>query len=399
MNMSPAQPLKIAIIGAGPVSLTLASILQNNNIPFIVYEAADSFRTQGGSLDLHPESGQLALREAGLWDAFVKHSRPEGDCDKIVELSGEVLWDENLLKKPAVADEDKFSGRPEIDRRALMNILFENLDSSAIAFGKKLERVVPSPTELEKHDLHFSNDQVESGFDIVIGADGAWSRVRSLLADTKPHYSGISMAEVNCRDVASNTWLNEYIGAGSMFSFGEGRAIFAQKQGDGSLRTYAALRVPEDFLNTAGIEWKNKDKARKEVVERYFNDIGDDLKRVILECGDDLTPRALFELPVDFKWQHLSGVTLLGDAAHVMTPFAGVGVNVGMTDALILAREIVAATKGEKDVGKAIWEYEMEMWPRAEKYARKTAWGKENSFREGGSKVFADMMRSHHVVV
>lgn len=397
--MSPAQPLKIAIIGAGPVSLTLASILRNQNIPFTVYEAADSFRTQGGSLDLHPESGQLALREAGLWDAFVKHSRPEGDCDKIVELSGEVLWDENLLKKPVVADEDKFSGRPEIDRRALMNILFENLNSSAISFGKKLDRVVPSATEPDKHDLYFSNGQTDTGFDIVIGADGAWSRVRNLLTDAKPHYSGISMVEVNCHDVASNKWLNEYIGAGSMFSFGEGRAIFAQKQGDGSLRTYAALRVPQDFIDTCDIEWKSKDRARKEVVERYFNDIGDDLKRVILECGDDLTPRALFELPVDFEWQHRAGVTLIGDAAHVMTPFAGVGVNVGMTDALVLAREIVAAVKGQKDVGEAIREYERGMWPRAEKYARKTKWGKENSFSEEGSRVFADMMRSHHVAV
>lgn len=394
--MSSSRPLKIGIIGAGPVSLTLANILQNNDIPFTVYEATETFRTHGGSLDLHPESGQLALKEAGLWNAFVKHSRPEGDCDKIVELSGEVLWDENLLVKPEKSEEEKFSGRPEIDRRALMNILFENIKSDTITFGKKLDRVVPSSTEPGKYELHFASGPAEIDLDLVIGADGAWSRVRNLLVDTKPQYSGISMVEVNCSNFASNKWLDQYIGAGSMFSFGEGRAVMAQKQGDGSLRTYAALRVPEDFINTCGIDWNNEDQAREELVERYFIDIADDLKRVVFGCKDDLTPRALFELPVDFKWPHRSGVTLIGDAAHLMTPFAGVGVNVGMTDALLLAKGIIAAAKGKKDVGSAIQEYEKDLFPRAEKYAKKTAWGKENHFSKDGCKVFADMMRSHH---
>jgi len=394
--MSPSQSLKIAIVGAGPVSLTLANILQKNGIPFTVYEAADSFRTSGGSLDLHPETGLLAIKEAGLWDAFVKHSRPEADCDKIVNLDGEVLWDENLLKKDDMSEEEKFAGRPEIDRALLMKILYDNLKSDAIVFGKKLDRVVPSSTHEAKYDLQFVDGSQDTKIDLVIGADGAWSKVRQVLTDTKPHYSGISMVEVNGSNIEANPWLLQYIGAGSMFSFGEGRAVLAQRQGGGGLRTYAALRVPEDFLDTCGIDWKEKDKARKEVVERYFHDIGDDLKRVILECTDDLTPRTLFELPVGFTWPHRSGVTLMGDAAHLMTPFAGVGVNVGMTDALVLGREIVTASRGEKSLDESIREYEKEMFPRAEKNATKTAWGKENHFSKDGSRNFADMMRAHH---
>lgn len=124
-----------------------------------------------------------------------------------------------------------------------------------------------------------------------------------------------------------------------MFSFGEGRVVMAQRQGDGSLRVYAALRVAEDFLETCGIDFKDRDIARQQYVDWYFSDIGESLKRVVLECKDDLTPRPLYELPVGFTWPHRSGVTLIGDAAHVMTQFAGFGVNVGMTDALVKRRE------------------------------------------------------------
>ena len=113
----------IAIIGAGPVALTLANILQNNNIPFTIYEASSSVRTQGGSLDLHPSSGQLALKEAGLWDAFTQLSRPESDVQKIVALDGEVLWDGNTTDKQDKKEEERFEGRPEIDRRALVELL------------------------------------------------------------------------------------------------------------------------------------------------------------------------------------------------------------------------------------------------------------------------------------
>jgi 2-polyprenyl-6-methoxyphenol hydroxylase-like FAD-dependent oxidoreductase len=302
--MSPSAQFNIAIIGAGPVSLTLANILQNNDIPFTIFEAADEFRSSGGTLDLHTESGQAALKEAGLWDAFVANSRPEADCDKVVALDGEVLWDENQLEKPEQSEEEKFSGRPEVDRRLLMKILFENLNAENVVFGKKLDLVDPTQANEARFDLHFADGTQEPGFDLVVGGEGAWSKVRGLLTYVKPHYSGISMVEVNCTNVSQNPWLVDYVGIGSMFSFGEDRAVIAQRQGDGSLRTYGGLRAPEDFLETCGIDWSQRNTARNEFVERYFSHIGDDLKRLILECKDDLTVRTLFELPIGFTWPH-----------------------------------------------------------------------------------------------
>ncbi|KAF1360462.1 FAD/NAD(P)-binding domain-containing protein [Lizonia empirigonia] len=371
--------IKIAICGAGPVSLTLVNILQNN-IPFTIYEASSSIRTQGGSLDLHPESGQLAVKESGLWDLFKKHARPESDVLKIVRLNGEVLWDGNTSDKQEVKEDEKFDGRPEIDRRALMKILCENLDREKIAFGKKLQEVIPSQAADNKYDLNFADGTTATDFDLVVGGDGAWSKVRNLLSDEIPCYSGISMVSSSLDNVNNNPWLLDYVGEGSMMSFGEDTAIISRRGGDGYLLTYAARRVPEDFLYTCGIDWTNAEVARKEYMEKYFSHISEDLRR----------------LPVGFSWPSRPGVTLVGDAAHVMTPFAGVGVNVGMTDALVLGREIIDAYAGKKTLAQATKVYEEEMIPRAAKFAQKTLHGKTNHFSANGADEFADMLRSHH---
>ena len=390
------SPPKVAIIGAGPASLTLANILQKNQIPLVVYEldTSPNARNQGGTLDLHPRDGQVALREAGLWDHFVKHARPEADVLKIVKNSGEVLWDGNGPDARVVAEAEKFDHRPEIDRSALMQILLGSVAPESLRWGKKLVEVVPA--QGETHDLHFADGSVEKGFDLVVGADGAWSRVRRLLTDVKPHYSGISLIEVWAQDVEErHEWIAQYVGRGNCFSFGEGRAILAQRNGDNSVRTYACLRKPESFIQDCGIDWTESDAALKEYVERYFDDCGEDLKRLLLESTDKVVPRTLYMLPVGFRWQSRPGVTLLGDAAHLMTPFAGVGVNAAMTDALELARAIIGYKEGSngKTLAAAVSAYEAELFPRGEKYAQKTARNLNKHFAANGSDEMANMLR------
>ncbi|KAF1997642.1 FAD/NAD(P)-binding domain-containing protein [Amniculicola lignicola CBS 123094] len=400
MATSPHTTPKIALIGAGPVSLTLANILQARALRFTIFESSSTLRSEGGSLDLHPQGGQAALKEAGLWDQFVKHARPECDILKLVHVKGEVVWDENKGdgNKQKDGEGAEIAERPEIDRGALTKILSESLAPGVILFDKKLVEVVPSMAgETNKHDLHFADGSQETGFDIVVGGDGAWSKVRNILSDVKPQYSGISTVEVSITNVAeTNPWLHDFVGAGSMFAFGEGKAVQAQRQGDGSIRSYASQRVSEDFLTTCGIDWGTKDAALRQYVERYFSDISSDLKRAILEQTDSLIPRTLYELPVGFSWAFHPGVTLIGDAAHFMSPFAGVGVNVGMVDAMMLAKEIVAAREGKKSLEEALKTYEEELFPRMKRFAQKTEHGKTGHFSENGAQEFADKLRGYY---
>lgn len=387
--MSPT--IRIAIIGAGPSGLTLAVLLQRNKIPFTLFEleSTPNDRNQGGTLDLHPESGQLALREAGLFEEFKKRARPEGEAMKLVAPDGKILWDENN-ETPVLRDIES-QGRPEIDRLALRNLLLDALEPEYICWGKKLQTIEPGGNNL--YDLHFTDD-VEKGFDLVIGADGAWSKVRQLLTDIKPFYSGISMIDLWALDVEErNPWLSKYVGAGTMFMFDEGRALISQRSGGGIIRSYACVRQAKSWTKDCGIDWTKPDDARKALVERYFDTCADELKRVILESVDNLVPRALYMLPVGVQWEPQPGLTVVGDAAHLMTPFAGVGVNVAMRDARELANAIISSD--ETSLPAALQQYESAMFERARANAQETWDNMQMSFRAGGGEAMIEMMKSH----
>lgn len=92
-------------------------------------------------------------------------------------------------------------------------------------------------------------------------------------------------------------------------------------------------------------------------------------------------------LPIGLEWKGQPGLTLLGDAAHLMTPFAGVGVNVALADALGLARALVkhvGEEGGDLDLGEAVREYEMAMFVRAKENMEKTWMGLQHHFSAEG---------------
>ncbi|KAE9367439.1 putative monooxygenase [Stipitochalara longipes BDJ] len=386
---------KVAIIGAGPAGLTLARLLQQHSIPVVIYEAEASrhTRNQGGTLDLHPRAGQLALKEAGLLPEFLKHARPEGEASKIMKYDGRVLWDDNVLPpwRPSAEGEQE---RPEIDREVLRDILLDSLLPGTIQWGKKLLGVQEDEKTKGKYNLSFSDGSMEMGIDLLVGADGAWSKVRPLLTTEKPFYAGITAIELWALDVdKTNPWLGKFVGQGSMFMFDEGRAIMCQRQGSGATRSYAAIKKPENWAEECGIDWEGPD-ARERLVKEYFSDCGEELQRVLLESKDVLIPRKCWMLPVGISWKTRPGVTLLGDAAHLMTPFAGVGVNVAMADALDLAKALIARkdsvtaklVSDGKNILIAQEAYEKVMLKRAEENASKTMHGLKGHFSATGSE-------------
>lgn len=158
----------MAIIGGGPCGLTLARLLERKGIDYVVYERDESDVSvrRGGSLDIHAETGQLALKEAGLFEEFLKYARYEDNVLKIANQQGERVY------------EDGEGGRdaPEIDRIQLRQILVDSIPSERIRWNHVLKDITTDGDG--NHLLEFTNGASVSGFKLVVGADGAWSKVR-----------------------------------------------------------------------------------------------------------------------------------------------------------------------------------------------------------------------------
>ncbi|KAK0228673.1 hypothetical protein IW262DRAFT_1352226 [Armillaria fumosa] len=362
----------IAIIGAGPSGLLLARLLQHlGDIPSTIFELdpSSSARGQGGTLDIHEESGQRALKCAGLHPEFQKLMRPEGDCMRLADKTGFIHIDE----------ETPGEGRPEIDRAQLRQLLIDSVPAKFIEWSSKVVGVQPTPDGRFRVILANGSEDPRS-FDFVVGADGAWSHVRPLVTDVLPFYSGISCVEIRFRDVdKAHPEISKLVGQGTYMCLSDEKGCFAQRQGDGSIRNYAMLRAPESWIDDCGIDFSNPQTTKAEMIERYFDDWSEANKDLIrLADEDHIIARKLMMLPPDHRWTSRPGVTLMGDAAHVMTPFAGEGVNNAMVDALELAEKVVAALRDgsagntQDNLAKAVKEYEEGMFARIHGVAQDT---------------------------
>ncbi|KAG9230100.1 hypothetical protein BJ875DRAFT_166940 [Amylocarpus encephaloides] len=387
---------RIAIIGAGPSGLTLASILQKNGLQCAVFELdkdAQS-RDQGGIVDLHRGAGQAALEEAGLLEAFKKCIAPSFETMKMIRKDGQVAWDENDTSENAPPELSK--DRPEIDRSVLRDLLLSTVDPKSIQWNRKLVKVEAKESATAKYNLNFT-DGVEEGFDLVVGADGAWSKVRPLVTNEPPFYAGVSIIELQAKQASeTRPLLTNFVGKGSCFMFDEGRVLLCQQNGNDSVRIYAGVRQPETWVEECGIDWTKPETARRIYAEQYFGDCHEDIKRVIAEEGSDaLIPRKAYMLPVGLRWETRPGIAVIGDAAHLMTPFGGVGVNVAMTDSMNLAKALVKrtddfATDPQGSLDAAVKEYEEEMFVRAKKNAEKTYKGLIGHFSADGVDRFVE---------
>lgn len=343
----------IAIVGAGPGGAVLARLLDNYGFSVRVFErdASVTARHQGGSLDLRPDSGQRAIDRAGLGTTFELRSRAEAKVFRMIDSQGNEL--------PGAGEDTHEDAGPEIDRGDLRAMLLDALPAAMVAWDHKVETVEKNADG--RWCLKFADhDDVEA--DLVIGADGIGSKVRQQLTDVQPIYTGITMIAANIRpELWRGSKISDTLGEGSVMFVGGDKTIFVQRCANDLILLYYSMAVPQGWPQSAGFDLGTTAAVMAAVRETY-SDWSPEVLGMLTQVQDNFQLWPTSVMPPDCSWQSKPGLTMLGDASHVMPPFTGKGVNLALLDALELTEALT--NDPHRDVNASIAEFERRMQDR-----------------------------------
>lgn len=345
--------LPITIIGAGLGGLVLARVLHVHGIASTVFEAETSptARMQGGMLDIHAHDGQVALQAAGLTEAFKALILEGRQAFRLLAPDGRILFEQ---------PDDGTGSRPEVQRGELRQMLLDSLPAGTVQWGRKVIEV--RSLGEGRHAVDFA-DGTTIKTHLLVGADGAWSKVRRLLSSAVPEFTGTGCIETYLFDADTrHPACARAVGCGAMGTPASGKAIMAHRERGDTLHAYVMLDKPRSWFSN--IDFTDA-ASTANLVASEFGSWAPELTALITDSDTTPVVRLFHALPVEHRWEHVPGVTLLGDAAHVTAP-NGDGANLAMFDGAELALALVAHPD---DMELAFAKYEKAMFARSAKSA------------------------------
>ena len=331
--------LDIAVVGAGIAGLTAAFTLAKNVQKVSLYECAPAWGDVGAGITLAPNA-MRGLDYIGVGEAIVE-AGIEPSTQKISHWqSGETL----LMVDRSQTREQYNSAYVYIHRADLHRILVAEAEKTGVAIylGKLLRTV---NYQAAKPVLHFADDSTADA-DLILGADGLKSQVRQLFNSVQPHFTG----HIAYRALAPITPAIQHLIEQPGMHIGPGKMVVRYPLRKGKLLNLVFFARQDGWTEDG---WSIP--AELQELKDLYAGWSDEISTLI----DAIKPGTVFKWAINAHsplphWSIDNKVTLIGDAAHAMTPFLGQGAATGIEDAVMLARVLEDA----ESVAKALARYQ-----------------------------------------